>query len=283
MKICVAGLGIIGGSLCAALKRAGYAVDGWNRSSLPLEYALNRGIIDAAADRFDTYDFVFVALPAEAALNFLETTRFKDGAAVSDICGVKKFLENAMFSKPRNFNYVGCHPMAGKEVSGIENAAAELFDGASMIITETDKTDKGALAAVKDLTAAMGFGRIVECSAEFHDRKIAYTSQLAHVVSNAYVKDDESCFCTGFTGGSYQDMTRIAGVDENVWASLYMKNSNNLSEKIENIIRSLSEIKKALDFGDEEKLKEVLKTGRVMYENGKNIIKNRNVLITKLR
>lgn len=283
MKICVAGLGIIGGSICAALKRAGYAVDGWNRSPLPLEYALNNGVIDGAAKNFGGYDFVFVALPPEAAVKFIENASFKDGATVSDICGVKKYLENAVFSRERNFNYVGCHPMAGKEVSGIKNACADLFDGASMIITVNERTDAQSLSVLKELTEAMGFGRIMECTAEYHDKKIAFTSQLAHVISNAYVKDAEADGCMGFTGGSYQDMTRIAGVDEKVWASLYIKNAENLSEKIGNIINSLSEIKEAIDIKDEEKLTQILKNGRVLFENAKNIDKNSAVRITKLR
>ena len=120
--------------------------------------------------------------------------------------------------------------MAGKEVSGIENACADLFDSASMVITSDSRTDKKSLEVISALTEEMGFKYIVRCTAETHDRKIAYTSQLAHVVSNAYVKDNEINGCIGFTGGSFQDMTRIAGVDETVWSSLYLNNAENLSE-----------------------------------------------------
>ncbi|MDE6001222.1 MAG: prephenate dehydrogenase/arogenate dehydrogenase family protein [Clostridia bacterium] len=283
MKICVAGLGLIGGSLCMALKRAGYGVDGWNRSRKALAYALENKIADNAAEDFKNYDLVIVALPVEATLKFLNETHFKDGATVADICGVKKTIADAVYAKERNFSYVGCHPMAGKEVSGIENACADLFDRASMIITHDGRTDKTALDLVRRVSKDLGFARIVECSAEVHDKKIAYTSQLAHIVANAYVKDTEIEGCIGFTGGSFQDMTRIAGVDENVWASLYLENAENLSDKIENIITSLQSLKAAIDGKDKQKLSEVLREGRLGFESGKITLPPANVTVTKLK
>ena len=164
-----------------ALKRAGYFVAGWNRSEKPLRYALDNKIIDERAENFN-YDVVFIALPPETTVSFIASQVFGSGSVVVDICGVKKFVEDAVYSKPRNFKYVGCHPMAGKEVSGIENACVDLFDKANMVITRSEKTDKGALEIVRKLTEDMGFKYLVECSAETHDKKIAYTSQLAHIV-----------------------------------------------------------------------------------------------------
>lgn len=269
MKICVAGLGIIGGSLCLALKRAGYSVAGWNRSQKPINYALENDIIDESATDFKKYDAVFVALPPKAAVKFLNENEFKDGAVVADICGVKGYLEKEIYKKPRNFRYLGTHPMAGKEVSGVENACADLFDGASIIIVNNQNSDIYAVQLITELAAEMGFKKIIECSSDEHDRKIAYTSQLAHVVSNAYVKNEEIKGCLGFTGGSFQDMTRIAGVDENVWTELYLLNKKNLSLQIASLISSLEDIKSALDDGDEEELKRVLKYGRTVFEENK--------------
>ena len=269
MKICVAGLGIIGGSLCLALKRAGYSVAGWNRSQNPINYALENDIIDESATDFKKYDAVFVALPPKAAVKFLNENEFKDGAVVADICGVKGYLEKEIYKKPRNFRYLGTHPMAGKEVSGVENACADLFDGASIIIVNNQYSDIYAVQLITELAAEMGFKKIIECSSDEHDRKIAYTSQLAHVVSNAYVKNEEIKGCLGFTGGSFQDMTRIAGVDENVWTELYLLNKKNLSLQIASLISSLEDIKSALDDGDEEELKRVLKDGRTVFEENK--------------
>ncbi len=283
MKICVAGLGIIGGSLCLSLKRAGYAVDGYDRSAYPREYALNNGYIDGTVTDFSSYDVAFVALPPKATVEFIENTPFKDGAVVADICGVKKPIEAAICRKYRNFSYVGCHPMAGREVSGIEAARAYLFDNASMVITVNETTNAAALDIIRNLTRQMGFGRIFECSAEIHDRKIAYTSQLAHIVSNAYVKDGDIDCCVGFTGGSFQDMTRIAGVDESMWAALYLENAANISEKITALINSLAEIRDAIDGGKKDELEEILKKGRVLFENCKKISGNDDISVKKLK
>lgn len=261
MKICVVGLGLIGGSLCMSLRRAGYEVYGHNRSSEPLQYALSNNIVNGPAGDFKEYDVVFVALPPRAAARFICGTPFKDGAVVADICGVKRYIEDEVNKKPRNFFYVGTHPMAGKEVSGIRNACADLFDKASMVITCGPSANAGALALIKLLTKDMGFKYIVECSADVHDKKIAYTSQLAHVVSNAYVKNDEISCCLGFTGGSFQDMTRIAGVDEGVWSELYLLNSKNLSDDISLLVEKLLEVKGAIDGGDEQTLRAVLREG----------------------
>ena len=282
MKICVAGLGIIGGSICMALKRAGYFVAGWNRSEKPIKYALENKIIDERAQDFN-YDVVFVALPPQATVSFIDNQVFKDGAVVADICGVKQFIEEAVYSKPRNFNYVGCHPMAGKEVSGIENASKELFDNANMIITHSFKTDKAALDLMRKLTADMGFKYLVECSAQTHDRKIAYTSQLAHIVSNAYVKNREIDDCLRFTGGSFQDMTRIAGVDEEVWADLYLINAQNLSNNIESLTYALAELKEAVESGDRSKLVSILREGRQRFENCKNFVTDADIFVKKLK
>lgn len=282
MKICVAGLGIIGGSICLALKRAGYFVAGWNRSEKPLKFALERKIIDERAENFE-YDVVFVALPPEATVKFLDEQSFKDGGVVVDICGVKSPIERAVCKKERNYRYVGCHPMAGKERSGIENACADLFDDANMVITRSDKTDRLALDTLRKLTADMGFARIVECGAETHDRKIAYTSQLAHIVSNAYVKSSEIDGCLSFTGGSFQDMTRIAGVDEEVWASLYLENAEKLSKEIEKLTNALAELKDAIDCGERQRLVRLLSDGRQRFENCKNFVTAPDIFVQKLK
>ena len=163
--------------------------------------------------------------------------------------------------------------MAGKEVTGIENACADLFDRASMVITHGERTDDKSVEVMKSLAKDMGFKYLVECSAELHDRKIAYTSQLAHVVSNAYVNDEEIEGCLGFTGGSFQDMTRIAGVDENAWAALYVDNADNLLKKCNNLISCLQgfalELEDAKISGKTENLAKYLSVGATAYRNGK--------------
>lgn len=262
MKIIVYGLGIIGASVCASLRAAGHAVYGRNRSRRPIEYALEHGYIDGEAETYEGADVVIIALPPRAALKELDEGDFPDGCIVSDICGVKRLLEDAVKAKPRGYRYVGIHPMAGKETSGIESASADLFQGANLVIAVNEDTDKDALETVRRLAGDMGFAHIAECSAEKHDRMIALTSQLAHVVSSAYVKSPDALGCDGFTGGSFQDMTRVAGVDENVWTELYFSNREPLLSEIERIEARLEEYRAALSAGDEDRMRELIGEGK---------------------
>ncbi|MCD8308127.1 MAG: prephenate dehydrogenase/arogenate dehydrogenase family protein [Clostridia bacterium] len=261
MRIVVAGLGIIGGSICMSLKRAGYSVDGWNRSKDTLQYALDNGIIDGKAESFTDYDVAIIALPPEATIDFINKAAFKDGAIVADACGIKGWMEERVYARERNFRYVGCHPMAGKETSGIKSASAALFDGASIVVVEAPQTDPDAYNTIIGLARVMGFRLAVKCSSEVHDRKIAYTSQLCHIISNCYVKNDEIENCLGFTGGSFRDMTRISRVSPDMWTSLYMKNTDALLGDIDNLVENLVKVRDAIAAGDETELEKVLAGG----------------------
>lgn len=265
-KIAVIGLGIIGGSICAALMKAGFAVDGTDINEENISYAVKKGYIQKKADDLSVYDVVFIAVPPAATISLLENTKFKDGALVSDICGVKEVIEKAVYAKPRNYRYVGIHPMAGKETSGIRSAGADLFQKANLIIVHAKQTQEKDVDEMKEYAKAMGFGRIVECSAEEHDKKIALTSQLAHIVSNAYVKSEQVKGCDGFTGGSFQDMTRIAGVDEKIWTQLYMHNREYALEELKGLINHLIVYRDALQNNDEKVLSDALKEGRLTRE-----------------
>ncbi|MBQ9730223.1 MAG: prephenate dehydrogenase/arogenate dehydrogenase family protein [Clostridia bacterium] len=265
-KIAVIGLGIIGGSICAGLKSAGYAVDGYDIQKNTVEYAKSQGYIDGEVQVLQDYGIVIIALPPRDTMAFLCSARFKENALVADICGVKGAMERAVYCKERNYRYIGLHPMAGKERSGIQNAAKDLFQGANLIITVCDQTQQSAIEQATELSTALGFGKIVCCTADEHDRKIALTSQLAHIVSNAYVKSEEVHGCEGFTGGSFQDMTRIAGVDERIWTDLYLFNRENVLNELSGLIFHLERYKIALENGDAEELAAALKEGRLIRE-----------------
>ena len=266
-RIAVIGLGIIGGSICASLSKAGYLVDGMDLCEKTIEIAREKGYMCDQAENIADYDVVFIAVPPKATISLLENTAFKDGAVVADICGVKSAVEKCVLSKPRNYRYVGMHPMAGKETSGIESASPDLFNNANLVITTCESTDKNALLVIKNYAKAMRFGRIVMCSAEEHDKKIALTSQLAHIVSNAYVKSPQVKNCKGFTGGSFQDMTRIAGVDENIWTELYMENREFILKELDGLMEQLAIYRDALAKQDEEALSDALKDGRLIRQN----------------
>jgi len=265
-KIAVIGLGIIGGSICGALTKAGYTVDGFGRSDASVQYALKAEYIRARGTDISQYDVVFIAVPPQATMDYLDNANFKDGALVTDICGVKGTLEKLVYAKPRNYRYVGIHPMAGKETSGISSASPDLFKGANLIITHALQTRAEDVAEIKEYAQAMRFGKIVECTASEHDAKIALTSQLAHIVSNAYVKSPQVSHCDGFTGGSFQDMTRIAGVDEKMWTQLYMANRDCIQTELKGLIDHLSVYLKAIEAEDSDALSDALKEGRLIRE-----------------
>lgn len=265
VKIVVYGLGIIGASVCASLKRAGHTVFGMNRSTEAVAFALEHGYIDGEVHDFADADVVVLALPPRICAKILDEGVFPAGCIVTDICGIKGEIERVVYSKERAYRYVGIHPMAGKETSGIASACVDLFDGKNLIITRTDKTEERAFSTVEKLGREMGFSRIVVCSAAEHDRMIALTSQLAHVVSNAYVKSPMTKNCQGFTGGSFQDMTRIAGVDENVWSELFFLNKHNLIEELTRLCEHLNEYKVVLEQDDEEGMRRILREGKKSF------------------
>lgn len=266
MKIVVYGLGIIGASVAASLKKAGHLVLGKNRSRESVVYALEHDMIDGEAVSYEGADVVVLALPPRVTVRELKEGAFPDGCIVMDICGVKSAPEQAAFSKPRKWRYVGTHPMAGKETSGIRSASDTLFVGANFVITHAPQTDAAALDTVRSLAKDMGFGRIVECSAAEHDRMIALTSQLCHVAANAYVTTPLSAGCVGFTGGSFQDMTRVGGVDESLWTDLYFYDREPLLHELSSLIDRLSQYREALAQDDRETMRALLREGRLAHD-----------------
>ncbi len=265
MKVIVFGLGIIGASVAAALRRAGHTVLGKNRSAEPLEYALAHGMIDGVAAPGERADVVVIALPPRVTMRVLDEGDFPDGAVVTDICGVKAPLEEVVFSRPRRWRYVGTHPMAGKETSGIRSASADLFCGANFVVTRCDRTEEGALDVIRSLAHDLGVGRLIECGAAQHDRMIALTSQLAHVVANAYVTSPLAADCKGFTGGSFQDMSRVAPVDEAMWAELFSCNSVCLTAEIDRLTARLTAFRDAVARRDEEAIRALMREGKACY------------------
>ncbi len=265
MKIIVYGLGIIGASLAAALKRAGHHVLGRNRNAEPIRFALEHDMIDGEATSFTGADVVILALPPAATVRVLDGEVFPDRCIVTDVCGVKRKMEQAVYEKPRNYRYIGAHPMAGKETSGILSASVDLFQGKNLILTRCENTEKQALETVTRLGTDAGFSRIVVCSAAEHDQKIALTSQLAHIVSNAYIKSASASGVSGFTGGSFQDMTRVGGVDETLWTELYFANRDYLLTETEGLIDRLKAYCAVLECGTETEMRELLKEGRIAF------------------
>ncbi len=272
LKVGVVGLGLIGGSMARAYSTAGHAV---------LAHDINKASVDAAlaenaicgrltADSAGECDVIFLAVYPNAAMSWLRVTapHLSRDTVVIDLCGTKRGICQTCFGMAREygFSFVGGHPMAGTQYSGFENSKNALFRGAPMVIVPADMTDEALLTRVRELLLPVGFGSITVSTPEMHDRIIAFTSQLAHVVSNAYVKSPNAQVHKGFSAGSYKDLTRVAWLNEQMWTELFMENSDYLTEEINGIINALTAYRDAMAAGDAERLKELLREGRLAKE-----------------
>ena len=183
---------------------------------------------------------------------------------VIDCCGTKRVVCAACFPAAKKYavTYLGGHPMAGTHNSGFKYARANLFSGAPMVLVPPDFGDIELLGRVKELLAPAGFGRVSVTTAEEHDRMIAFTSQLAHVVSSAYIKSPAATQHNGFSAGSYKDMTRVAWLNPTMWAELFLENGDFLTSELDTIIHHLTEYRQAIAEGDRERLVALLDEGR---------------------
>ena len=283
MKIQVVGLGLMGGSLCKAIRRyTDHTVLGMDLDEKTLEKALEQGAIHeiGTAETLSEADLAIVCLYPEGTIRFLldNGERFRKGGLVCDICGVKSAVVKAV-SGPLNrsgVRFVGCHPMAGREFSGFDYAKADLFENASFILTPDEHTDPSAVAELEAFARSIGFGQTVTAPPEEHDRIIAATSQLAHVVSNAYMKSPTLQKEAGFSAGSYLDLTRVAKLNEEMWTSLFLLNREALLYEVDTIMEHLSQYRDALNRQDAPGLRELLKEGRLLKEADSRLRKEKS-------
>lgn len=268
MKIGIVGLGLIGGSLAKALKfHTDHTVLGWNRTAEVVLKAKLLGAIDG--ELTDTQiadcDMLICALYPQLTVDFVlkYAPTLKKGAIVLDACGVKRVICKPLTAaaKMHGFVFYGGHPMAGLHKSGFSYTNVDMFKNASMILVPPDDADIAQLAMLKDLFLSIGFTNIQMTTAEEHDRIIAYTSQLAHIVSNAYVKSPEAQVHSGFSAGSYKDLTRVAELNADMWTELFLENDDNLLREVEGIIANLQAYADALKNRDAETLHALLKAG----------------------
>lgn len=273
MNIAVVGLGLIGGSICKALKaNTFHHIMGIDTDKETIEKALAAGAIDEeiSVEKLSEANLTIVALYPMAIVDFVKQNadKFKKGSIVMDICGIKSYIVNncTPVLDEKGVIFIGTHPMAGTEHSGFDYADGDLFRKASFIITPSENTPQIAIDLVSTLGACMNFGQVVIATPEQHDRNIAYTSQLAHVVSNAYVKSPSLFHADGFSAGSFLDLTRVAYLNEEMWSGLFLCNKDALLFEINNIIHSLSEYRDAMENDDIDTLRELLKVGRERKE-----------------
>lgn len=273
----ILGLGLIGGSLAKAYRDAGWRVLAFDLDEDTMGAARVETIAGTLdADAVPQCDLVLLAVYPAACIAWLRdnASLVRPDALVVDCCGVKREVCAACMplAEGAGFTFVGGHPMAGTQYSGFKYARANLFRGAPMVIVPPRTDDMALLDAVACALAPAGFGSIQVSTADEHDRRIAFTSQLAHVVSSAYIKSPTAQGHQGFSAGSYRDMTRVARLNENMWSELFFDDADNLLFELDQIIARLQEYRDALAAGDADRMRALLADGRRAKEQAERRI-----------
>ena len=273
-KVVIVGLGLMGGSMAMAIRKyTDCEVYGWNRTRSVAEKAAADGTLHGIADEavIADADLMIISLYPQSTVDFLleHMPRMKKGCIIVDLVGIKCFLQENLeqAAVDAGVHFIGGHPMAGKEFSGYAFATPELFQDASMILVPNASSPLWAVDEMDGFFMQLGFGRVVRCSAEQHDHMIAFTSQLAHVVSSAYIKSPEALRHNGYSAGSYKDLTRVAKLNEHMWTELFLRNAEPLVGEIDEIIRHLTDYRNAIAGGEEERLCALLREGRERKES----------------
>ncbi len=271
-RVGIVGLGLIGGSFAKAYHEAGWEVLARNRSKSVLDFARLSGDVDGelTEQNVGSCDLVLVTIYPEAAIQSITefAPYFGDKPVVIDCCGTKRVVCDACFpiAEEHGFTYLGGHPMAGTQFSGYKYARASLYKNAPMVIVPPDFDDIFLLEKVKNLLKPAGFSRFSVTTADKHDEMIAFTSQLAHIVSNAYVKSPTARLHHGFSAGSYKDLTRVAWLNAPMWAELFLENRDCLIREVDTLIENLTAYRDAMENGDRETLTALLEEGKRMKE-----------------
>ena len=267
MTLGVVGLGLIGGSFTKAYKEAGHRVLGFDTDKTILGFTILEGAVDEelTRDNMKECDLLLITTYINAAAEwFKENAPYIDKhTVVIDCLGVKKNICELGFklAKQYGFTYVGGHPMAGTQYAGFKHSRANMFKGAPMVLVPPVYDDMQFLDNIKQLLVPAGFGKLSVTTAEEHDRMIGFTSQMAHIVSNAYIKSPTAGSHKGFSAGSYKDLTRVARLNPKMWAELFMDNRENVIKEIDWMLGFLQEYRDAITDDDEERLVRILDEG----------------------
>lgn len=272
MVVGIVGLGLIGGSAAKAFKAAGHSVYAFDINSQIVGYAGLEGTVDAelSADNLGKCDLVLLTATPQAVIGYIgeNAKHISPDALVIDFCGTKRAVCEKGFALAAEygFTYVGGHPMAGLQYSGYKYSKATLYNGASFIIVPPVHDDIALLDRVKQSLSPLGFKKFVVTTADFHDRMIAYTSQMCHVVSNAFIKSPSAKFHRGYSAGSFRDFTRVSRLNEDMWTELFLENKGHLLNELDLLISSLQEYREAIVHDDADTLRALLRDGRIAKE-----------------
>lgn len=272
MTVGILGLGLIGGSLARAYKLAGHTVYVKNRDERMLSFAMLSGAVDGKLneDTIPQCDLILLAIYPAGSADWLEANAplISKKALVIDCCGTKQLVCQRCFpiAKEYGFTFVGGHPMAGSQFSGFKYSRASLFQGAPMVLVPPVYDDMALLQRVKDALEPCGFGFFSVTTAADHDRMIAFTSQMPHILSNAFIKSPTALEHKGFSAGSYRDLTRVAWLNPGMWTELFLENRENLLFELDTYIQSLTQYRDALANQNEDTLYRLLDDGKKRKE-----------------
>ena len=264
-RFLIVGLGLLGGSYAKALKQKGYSVSAITRSQSTIDYALERGWIDRGSTEEDPAligqaDFVVFGLYPHTMIQWIARNQgaFQPGAILTDVSGVKcNVVDVIQESLRQDVEFIGSHPMAGKEVSGVQHSDETMFQNANFIITPTEKNTARGIGFARELAELLEFQHITSLSIEEHDEMIGFVSQLTHAVAVSLMNTSDNTHLKDYTGDSFRDLTRIAKINESLWSELFFLNKKNLVREIDEFIASLDDLKQKIAQEDEEGLRKL--------------------------
>ena len=267
MKILIVGLGLIGGSYAEALSKKGYEVGAIDQKQEAIDFALRKGYIASGKTSVDKdyvgkFDIVVFALYPHAFVEWIEKYHncLKSGAIVTDVTGVKGGVvcdvQNAL---RKDMEFIAAHPMAGRECSGVENAKAEIFEGANYIVVPTEKNTQEAIELCKDLGRELGFKHISELSVKQHDEMVGFLSHLTHCIAVSLMVCKESGHLADYTGDSFRDLTRIAKINDEMWSELFLLNKDEIVEQMNLFEQHFGKLKECIQNDDREGIREMMR------------------------
>ena len=276
-NFCIVGLGLLGGSYARGLTEAGCRVTAVDVRGEAIRFALDKGWIaqgttEDARPLLEQAEAVVLGLYPHALIDWVRANaRFlRPGTLVTDVCGVKQAVVGPVLNAmPEGVEFIASHPMAGKEVSGVEYADSAIFRPANFIITPTERNTPRGIAFARQLDETLGFAHIAQLSCAEHDRMIGYVSQLTHAIAVSLMNANGDPRLCEFTGDSFRDLTRIARINEHLWSELFLLNRDALCAEIEQFEASLTDLKEKLQAGDEEGLKDLFRRStarRAMFD-----------------
>lgn len=266
-KILIVGLGLIGGSYAQGFRRAGYYVGAVTRSQESIDYALENGLIDSGTNRPDReyiskFDLIVFSLYPKTLLSWIKENQamIRSGALLTDVTGIKCSVVYEIQGMLRpDLEFIGAHPMAGREVYGVKNADADIFVGANYIVTPTLSNTPAAIEACSQVGRILGFGRIVRLSPEEHDEMIGFLSQLTHCIAIALMNSRETEHLAQYTGDSFRDLTRIARINDKMWSELFLMNKKALLKEMDLFIEQIKKIRDAVQADDLQLLQDMMR------------------------